>query len=300
MRLDVDLGFDAVPGRALGPGDAAALDLHALAASLRSPRRLLELLRSRRFEELRAREGELPLSAVQAAALLSLSAVRTDRWMVGERALGRIGFLSYALGRVAKALPRELARSALLALRVSRAARRTYSLPRSVASPRSALYLRIDPTLTWLGAQVGGAATHMSGVINGLLDNGLEVEVLAVERPLHTERARYLEVRPRRILQLARGLTYTDYTEVLLRAADGRRADFVYQRYQLGSYAGLELARRLNAPLVLEFNGSEVWIERHWGSGNLRLAALFERLERRNLLEASLVVVGSEPLREYV
>jgi glycosyltransferase involved in cell wall biosynthesis len=300
MRLDVDLGFDAVPGRTLGSGEAVAVDLHSLAGALRTPRQLWKLVRAQRFGEVRIREGELPLSAVQAAALLSLSVARSDRWVVGGRSLARTRFLLYAFARAARAVPEELAQSAILALRVARARRRSFSLPRRATSPRRALYLRVDPTLKWLGAQVGGAATHTSGVINGLLDNGLDVEVLAVERPQRTERARYAEVGPRRILHLVRGLTYTDYTEVVLRAAAGRHADFVYQRYQLGSYAGLELARRLNVPLVLEFNGSEIWVERHWGSGQLRLGTLFERLELRNLLEASLVVVVSEPLRRYV
>jgi glycosyltransferase involved in cell wall biosynthesis len=300
MRLDVDLGFDAVPGRTLGAGEATTLDLHALAAVLRRPGRLLKLLRARSFDDVHVREGELPLSSVQAAVLLALTAARSRRWTVGERARGRGGFLLYALGRVARAVPFELGRTGLLALRARRAATRSYSLPRTAVDPRSALYLRMDPTLNWLGAQVGGAATHTSGVINGLLDNGLDVEVLAVERPLQTERARYVEVPPRHVLHLVRGFTYTDYSELMLEAADGRRADFVYQRYQLGSYAGLELARRLNVPLVLEFNGSEIWVERHWGSGQLRLSALLERLELHNLLEASLVVVVSEPLRRYV
>jgi glycosyltransferase involved in cell wall biosynthesis len=300
MRLDVDLGFDAVPGRALAPGDAASLDLHTLAGALRSPSRLRTLLRDRRYDELRVREGSLPLSAIQAAALLALAAVRTRRFVVGERPLRWHQFVLYAIARAGRAGPSELVHSAQLALRVIRFARRRYRLPGQVTDPHRALYLRVDPTLKWLGAQVGGAATHTSGVIYGLLDNGVEVEVLAPERPLRTERATYVEVPVRRVLQLVRGLTYTDYTDRLLHAAACRSADFVYQRYQLGSYAGIELARRLDVPLVLEFNGSEIWVERHWGSGRLRLGGSLERLELRNLHSASLVVVVSEPLREYV
>lgn len=300
MRLDVDLGFDAVPGRRLGPGPARALDLHALAACLRTPAQLWALLRDRDYDEVRVREGPLPPSTVQSAALVSLLAVRTTRFVIGQRSVGRIGFLLHALTRAARAVPEELGWSSALALRVVRFARRRYQLPGRVAAPQKALYLRVDPSLKWLGAQVGGAATHTSGVINGLADNGVAVDVLSAERPLETNRAEYLEVPVRRVLQLVRGLTYTDYSEALLQAAAGRSADFVYQRYQLGSYAGLELARRLGVPLVLEFNGSEIWVERNWGSGRLRLGGALERLELRNLHDASLVVVVSEPLRRYV
>jgi glycosyltransferase involved in cell wall biosynthesis len=300
MRLDVDLGFDAVPGRTLGPGEAVALDLHQLAGALRTPARLKQLLRGSRYEQLRVREGPLPPSAVQAAVALSLIAVRTRQIVVGGRPMGRVRFALYALGRALIAAPSELAHSARLAARVRVAGHRRYALPAAESTPARSLYLRVDPSLNWLGEQVGGAATHTSGVINGLIDNGIAVEVLAAERPTATERASYVEVAPRRIFQLVRGLTYTDYTEALLQAAAGRRCDFVYQRYQLGSYAGLELARGLAVPLVLEFNGSEIWVERHWGSGRLRLSGVLERLELRNLQDASLVVVVSAPLREYV
>jgi glycosyltransferase involved in cell wall biosynthesis len=300
MRLDVDLSFDAVPKRELGPGATGTLDLHAIAASLRAPSALWKQLRAGRYDEVRILEGTLPLSAVQAAALLSLVAVRAHRFVVGDRTLTRKAFTRYALARAVRAAPEELARSCMLATRVDRHARRRYRLASSTPSPGKALYVRVDPTLNWFGIQVGGSVTHTTGVINGLLDNGIDVDVLAAERPVGTERAQFIQVPPRRVLQLVRGLTYTDYTEPLLDAAAGRSGDFVYQRYQLGAYAGLELARRLGVPLVLEFNGPEAWVERHWGTGRMRLARQFDALESRNVCDASLVVVVSKPLRDYV
>ena len=89
VRLDVDLGFDAVPGRPLAPGPAKTLDLHAIAAVVRSPRRLLELLRGERYDEVMVREGELPLSALQAVALLCVSMVRAPRFIVDGRRWAR-------------------------------------------------------------------------------------------------------------------------------------------------------------------------------------------------------------------
>ena len=105
----------------------------------------------------------------------------------------------------------------------------------------------------------------------------------------------------RRRLQLVRGLGYADYGQEIIRGAAAHRADFVYQRYQLGSHAGLEIARRLGVPLVLEFNGPEVWVERHWRSGRrLLLEGPLGRLEQHNLEQASLVVTISEALRDHV
>jgi glycosyltransferase involved in cell wall biosynthesis len=47
--------------------------------------------------------------------------------------------------------------------------------------------------------------------------------------------------------------------------------------------------------LVLEYNGSEAWVRRHWGNG--RLVGLVGRAERYVLRRASLVLAISEPLR---
>jgi glycosyltransferase involved in cell wall biosynthesis len=46
---------------------------------------------------------------------------------------------------------------------------------------------------------------------------------------------------------------------------------------------------------VLEFNGSEVWAQRHWGE-RLRFETLADRIERANLRHADLVVVVSQAL----
>ena len=300
MRLDVDLSVDAVPEAPLEQGAARNLDLHTVAAATRSPKRLRTLLRDRRYEEVRVRMGELPPSTLQAVVLLALGAARTRRLVVDGRPLGRMAFIARALAILASVAPRELWRSAVLAIRVMLGARRSYRLPLRARRTQSALYVRVEPTLRWMGSQVGGAATHTSGVVNGLIDNGVEVRIFAPEQPWGTKRAEFVEVPPRRALQLVRGLGYTDYSGTIVQAASGYTADFVYQRYQLGSCAGLELARALGVPLVLEFNGPEVWVERHWRSGRLLLGGPLERLEERNLHDASLVVVVSEPLRRHV
>jgi glycosyltransferase involved in cell wall biosynthesis len=297
MRLVVDLGQDAVP-EALAAGEA--LDLHTLAGSLRSPARLRALLRSRHYECAAISIGERPMSALQAVALVALALARADVWTLGGRRYGRAGFAARALAAAARAVPLELALSALATLRLVRASRRSFGLPRRARATTSALYLRVEPSLRWQGAQIGGAATHTRGVVNGLIDNNIEVRVVAAERPVGTERASFTCAPARHVLALVRGLGYTGYAPAIVRAAAAGAADFVYQRYQLGSYAGLETARRLGLPLVLEFNGPEVWVERHWRSGRMLLAEPFERLEHHTLREASLVVVVSEPLRRHV
>ena len=76
------------------------------------------------------------------------------------------------------------------------------------------------------------------------------------------------------------------------RVTAGRRVSMVYQRYSLHNFAGLRLAQHLRVPFVLEYNGSEVWMSRHWGRP-LKYEALAERIERVNVRAADLVVVVS-------
>jgi glycosyltransferase involved in cell wall biosynthesis len=71
----------------------------------------------------------------------------------------------------------------------------------------------------------------------------------------------------------------------------------VYQRYSVHDFAGLQLARRLRVPFVLEYNGSEIWMSRHW-SRRLKYEALAERIELLNVRGADLVVVVSRAMRD--
>jgi glycosyltransferase involved in cell wall biosynthesis len=76
-----------------------------------------------------------------------------------------------------------------------------------------------------------------------------------------------------------------------------RRPAFVYQRYSLNNYTALKLARMYGVPFVLEYNGSEIWVNRHWGNA-LQHEALSARIEWLNLVAADLIVVVSQAMQE--
>lgn len=298
VRLDVDLRLNLPARRAAATVDEGFLDMSTLARAARSPQSLWHLLRRRRFDEVRVTTGDLPLTAVQAACMVFLVATPTRRFLVDGRAQSRGSFAARAVAGAAVAVPAEIVRSALLARRVSAAAARQRILPLRSASPSKVLYVRVEPSLRWMGAQVGGAATHTRGVINGLIANGVALDVVAAERPVGAGGAHYVEAPVKRMLQLIPGLAFTEYSEEIFRLASRLTADFVYQRHQVGTDVGLRLAERLGVPLVLEFNGSEIWIEAHWGSRSVRLGGPLSALKRRNLTDASLVIVVSEALRD--
>jgi glycosyltransferase involved in cell wall biosynthesis len=63
----------------------------------------------------------------------------------------------------------------------------------------------------------------------------------------------------------------------------------------LNNYLGLKLAKRFGVPFVLEYNGSEIWMSRHWGKP-LKYETLTERIELLNLRAADVVVVVSQAM----
>lgn len=302
-RLVVDFRLDPRPDH--GPDDVY-LAFHEIAAAAKSPPALRRLLRGRSYTAVHLIEDRRPPNSVRAGAALLLGLARTPEFTLSvdddpPRKLSRGRHLTRAALRLLAAIPAELAWTAIMALIARRAAARDYALPRTVVRPNRVLYVRVDPTLNWMGSFVGGAATHTTGVINGFLQNGLSVDVLASGRPQGIPGAIVTEVPGGRwMYDLFWPVMSTDYSRSLVQAASDAPIDFVYQRYLLGSFAGLELARRRGIPLVLEFNGSDVWVMRHWGPGKVRFEGTLEALERRNLTDASLVVVVSEVLKQQV
>jgi glycosyltransferase involved in cell wall biosynthesis len=179
--------------------------------------------------------------------------------------------------------------------------------PASLNLAASPLYLRTDLSF---GVRAGGSVAHIAGVVNELggftgpamvlttddiptLKPGVEVHHVA---PL--ERFWNFRELPTFLLNDAFDIAATAVLED--HAAPGRRVPaFVYQRYSLNNYAGLRISRRYRVPLVIEYNGSEIWMGRHWGRP-LKYERLSERIEQLNLSSANLVVVVSHAMGDEV
>jgi glycosyltransferase involved in cell wall biosynthesis len=302
-RLEVDLAFDA-DGDRQGVDGVRRIGFHVFAAAVKSPTKLAALLRGARCETVFVRIGEPPLSGAQAIVLAITGFVPARCWEVERQGRvyrrDRARFLAEALAMVPPAAARELWNTVELWRVIRAAALREHRLAQTVEHAVSALYLRVEPAVRWQGELVGGAATHTAGVANGLIANGVQVCLAAPEPLAGVDGAELLIVPPRRASYIVRGASYAAYSQAVVAAADGARASFVYQRHVLGGFAGLELARRLGVPLVLEFNGSEIWVEERWRSGRVYMRKSLAALERRNLLDASLIVVVSEALEDQL
>lgn len=87
-------------------------------------------------------------------------------------------------------------------------------------------------------------------------------------------------------------------TSLLDEARRGGPPDVVYERYSLGHLAGLEAARVLGRPLLLEVNAPLVAEASRHRPGTV--SATDGDVERRLFSEADVVLAVSEPLRRYV
>jgi glycosyltransferase involved in cell wall biosynthesis len=300
VRLIVDLRF--VAGRPAQSPDERSLSLDELVAAARRPWQARHLLRSVAYERVKVERDPLPMTSVQAAMLTMVALlVQSRRIEYQGREATRLALFARALWTLVVAAPRELVMTAVTFRRVRRLVARSIVPPveAPVNRPTSVVYLRAHPSLRYMGEYVGGAAAHTKGVLNGLVANGLRVELYGPEAFDGIADGVTVRCVPLRALyHIVPWLTFAAYSDELVRAAAGTKADFVYQRLTLGSFAGPELARRLNVPFVLEYNGSEVWSIRNWGSGRLPLDDVLLALERKNTTEASLIVVVSEVLQE--
>jgi glycosyltransferase involved in cell wall biosynthesis len=231
-----------------------------------------------------------------ALAFLVPGARRERQLLQGEPV--RLGMLDLlrSVYRLAAGLLAGIAAIAANGLRVRRLAGRARS-SRTLTRTTRCLYLK--PTLSF-GASVGGSVAHVAGVANALARAGVGVRLLsAQEQPLIAPPCVQRVVSPHFLTSFPFEVNAYRYASMFLHRAReeaGReRPDFVYQRYALNDVSGVELARELGVPLVLEFNGSEVWAQRHWGEP-LRFERMAQAVERVNLRHADLVVVVSQPL----
>jgi len=162
--------------------------------------------------------------------------------------------------------------------------------------PRRLLYLR---TQFWLGLQGGGSVAHTAGVIDGLRQAGIDLDVLSSDRLTGVDMHHTIVPPTTWFDGLLREAEELAYNFTFLRDALRRhRPDAIYQRHTAFNVVGAVLSRWWRVPFVLEFNSSEVWKGRHWGG--VRLLTIARMVEQVNLRAADQVIVVSRPLREQL
>jgi glycosyltransferase involved in cell wall biosynthesis len=169
----------------------------------------------------------------------------------------------------------------------------------NVASATPCAYFRTDLSYS---VKAGGSVGHIAGVLNNLGAFGHtplfittdrvptvspDIETLLVPR---SERFWHYRELPAMVMHD----TFLAYAR---QALQGRDVGFIYQRYSLHNFAGVVLSRERGVPLVIEYNGRESWVGRHWGHP-LKHPDLADRIELLNMRAADVVTVVSDVNRD--
>jgi glycosyltransferase involved in cell wall biosynthesis len=145
----------------------------------------------------------------------------------------------------------------------------------------------------------GGAISHIRGFLYGLKAAGITCRVFSGTALAQDVFCNEI-VPPRSRAYFFWGAVTLAYNFVFARgvqrALGQSRPHFFYQRHSAFSIAGALLSRRLKVPLILEYNGSEVWVADHWDPNPLRhWIGLSEEVTLRC---AARIIVVSKVLRD--
>jgi len=270
-----------------------------------SAARRLQIVRRRRPDIFAIVTERLPWQRGQ-HALFAFGALAGARRVVMIDSRGEVRNESRAeiLARTPARIARE---SVVSAAAVKQSRSRLKELERAVANrpafkidPRQCdiniAYLRSTPSP---GSHAGGAATHINGFINAATELGAQVRIVSNDYIAGLDENRLTLVDPepvgstRAAFDLRNNLILT---AGVMRELKREPADVIYQRYGRFTWAGVEASLQTGAPLFLEYNGSEVWIGKHWDMSGM--IPLLERFERLNIEAATRIFVVSEVERQ--
>ncbi len=170
---------------------------------------------------------------------------------------------------------------------------------------------RTSVLVIWPGSGdgFGGSLTHISGILGAFRNYGCRIGLLTCFPPPQQLQALVDDVEV--IPSLPAASRLTGDTEQIsadshlrrlgLQFSEHIRPTFIYQRHSAFLLAGAEIARIRKIPLVLEWNGSEVWIRKNWQTPFLLerfLDPLLAAYEREIVSNATLIAAVSGPAAE--
>jgi glycosyltransferase involved in cell wall biosynthesis len=168
-----------------------------------------------------------------------------------------------------------------------------------VSAATDIVYLK---TNLWFGVKAGGSVGHIAGVVNELSRRGHRVTFAACEPPVMLDKdVEMLNVPAPMSFGLPYELNNYRFQDVFYKVlresgvVAGKCA--IYQRLSIANFLGVLLSRRYRRPLVVEYNGSEVWVAKNWGR-SLRFHRLAQMAETVMLKHAHLVVTVSAALKD--
>jgi glycosyltransferase involved in cell wall biosynthesis len=169
------------------------------------------------------------------------------------------------------------------------------------------LYLKTD--ITYKDLHAGGSVSHTLGVIQGFQSLGYDVLCASsamIQILQHLKLSEFKIVRNPSIFSILKWkinclLSNIFFTWQTYRWLVNYQLDFIYHRYSPLNCSGIILSRIKKIPLILEYNGSEVWMDNNWNGSPQRFISLtffLKLFEKFNLKYAQYIVVVSDALKD--
>ncbi|MGH2568866.1 MAG: glycosyltransferase family 4 protein [Bacteroidota bacterium] len=146
---------------------------------------------------------------------------------------------------------------------------------------------------------VGGSFSHTKGFLEGLRAIGHNYVIVSSSPLPGMEDAVAYRIPYSRLFQnLPEVLSIAYNSRVIRRVREIIRREqpnFIYHRHSEFNYSSAVLARRFGIPLVLECNGSEVWVKKNWGKAYFE--GILKRAEELQFLAADVITVVSDVMK---
>lgn len=167
------------------------------------------------------------------------------------------------------------------------------------------LYLK---THYYFGLKAGGSIGHISGVINSL-EKRVNLSVVSNENIIGIN-IRPTIVKPITLSFLPEFLLEILYSFKVILCCRQYRVDAIYQRYSASSFCGAYLSKKYRVKLLIEFNGSDIWLAKNWNKKTSRFGDILNHMyyamklpilgmiERYILHNACCIIAVSSALKE--
>jgi glycosyltransferase involved in cell wall biosynthesis len=169
-----------------------------------------------------------------------------------------------------------------------------------LSNTKNILYLNAN---LWFGVKAGGSVGHIAGVVNAFANKGFNVDYAAADQSsLLAKTINHLQLPVLNAFGIPAELNYYYFNnkiglQLKNKNKNKNKWDFIYQRLSVANFSGALLSLQLNIPLILEYNGSEVWVAKNWGRA-LRYHDAAVKAEEVCLKHAHLIVTISKVLKQ--
>ncbi len=153
------------------------------------------------------------------------------------------------------------------------------------------------------GTKAGGSLGHISGVVNSLakklnftyisadtpimIDNHIKKEFINLDKVVYSI--------PYELNLLKLNEAFLNQTDILIQK---HKPDILYQRLTRFNNSGAYLSNKYQIPLIVEYNGSEVWVQNNWGIDKLKYSKLALEMEKYVLNSADTIITVSQVLQD--